>query len=103
MLAWWGCVFLVNSSFLYSVLPKDRLKDQGIQNMSQENSYLKALKKFWEITDPTELKFNRVDTLYNEYKHFVAKLPKSIIQFKSDYYEFAFNKKPYWNYSNKVK
>ena len=34
--------------------------------MSQENSYLKALKKFWEITDPTELKFNRVDTLYNE-------------------------------------
>lgn len=34
--------------------------------MAQTTSYLKALKKFWEIADPTELKFNRVDTLYGE-------------------------------------
>ena len=29
-------------------------------------NYLRSLKQFWEVNDFTELKFNRVDTLYGE-------------------------------------
>ena len=32
--------------------------------MSENADYLKKLREFWEIDDPTELKFNRVETIY---------------------------------------
>lgn len=32
--------------------------------MSENSQYLQKLRGFWEIDDPTELKFNRVETLY---------------------------------------
>lgn len=78
---------------------------QHVFNSIMVHQYYKKLKQlpvhYQKICNGFFLeKYYYNHTLYNEYKEFVAQLPKSIIEFKSEYYDFSFNKNPYWNYGN---